>query len=78
MKNKGIHIQSYEYLGMNYFIKINGKNYTLSELTDEQLNRLIDINEKDKNREFRYQLLYIFNDVKRFRRKEKLQKLCLE
>ena len=76
MNTDNLYIDSYRYLGMNYVVKIDGKRYTLSELSDEQLNWLIDINERNRSLEYSDQKLYIFNDVKKIRRKQKLQKIC--
>lgn len=75
MFSKGIQIRSYELLGMDYVVKINNVRYTLSELSDTQLNKLIEINLNDKTREFRNEMLFIFNDIKLIRRRQKLIKL---
>lgn len=75
MFSKGIQIRSYELLGMDYVVKINNVRYTLSELSDIQLNKLIEINLNDKTREFRNEMLFIFNDIKLIRRRQKLIKL---
>jgi len=75
MLSKGIQIRSYELLGMDYVVKINNVRYTLSDLSDTQLNKLIEINLNDKTREFRNEMLFIFNDIKLIRRRQKLIKL---
>lgn len=75
MFSKGIQIRSYELLGMDYVVKINNVRYTLSDLSDTQLNKLIEINLNDKTREFRNEMLFIFNDIKLIRRRQKLIKL---
>lgn len=76
MNPNGIQIQSYEYLGLNYVIKLNNTRYKLFELSEEQLNWLIDCNQRYRDsREFADEMIYIFNDVKRIRRKEKLKKI---
>lgn len=70
MRDK-FHIKSYELLGLNYFIKIGNTNYKLYELTDEQLNKLIVYNLNHKEREYADEMLFIFNDVRVKRRKDK-------
>lgn len=75
MLSKGIQIRSYELLGMDYVVKINNVRYTVSDLSDTQLNKLIEINLNDKTREFRNEMLFIFNDIKLIRRRQKLIKL---
>ena len=74
---KGIQIQSYDLLGLDYYLIIDNNRITLRDITDKELDLLINYNQKNrKTREFADEMIYIFNDVKKLRRKEKLKILC--
>lgn len=74
---KGIQIQSYDLLGLDYYLIIDNNRITLRDITDKELDLLINYNQKNrKTREFADEMIYIFNDVKKLRRKEKLKMLC--